>query len=361
MDSCGNISDPSCVGKQSHVSRNFAWPKESVVEAQGELEAPLVDLDGFIRGDQDATRRAAELVSRACLTHGFFQVINHGIDSRLVEEAYQQLDAFFKLPLHRKSSLPKTAGSMWGYSGAHAHRFSRNLPWKETLSFPFHHSSDVSEPVVSTFFTSNIGQDFQHAGMVFQKYCEGMKELGLKLMELLGISLGVERWHYREFFEDGECIMRCNYYPPCHEPGLALGTGPHCDPTSLTILHQDDVGGLDVFTDDKWQRVPPRPHALVVNIGDTFSALSNGRYKSCVHRAVVKRYKERRSMAFFVCPKGDKVVRPPQDLVLRDGATLFPHFTWSDFLLFTQSFYRADHSTLHHFTRWLLSSKPSSA
>lgn len=64
--------------------------------------------------------------------------------------------------------------------------------------------------------------------------------------------------------------MRCNYYPPCKEAGLTLGTGPHCDPTSLTILHQDQVGGLQVFVDGKWQVVRPRPDALVINIGDTF-------------------------------------------------------------------------------------------
>lgn len=89
-------------------------------------------------------------------------------------------------------------------------------------------------------------------------------------MELLGVSLGVERQHYREYFEDGRSIMRCNYYPPCKNSGLTMGTGPHCDPTSLTILHQDQVGGLQVFANNKWQTVQPRPDALVINIGDTF-------------------------------------------------------------------------------------------
>jgi len=50
-----------------------------------------------------------------------------------------------------------------------------------------------------------------------------------------------------------------------------LGTGPHCDPTSVTILHQDLVGGLHVFADNKWKMVPPRLDAFVVNIGDTFT------------------------------------------------------------------------------------------
>lgn len=106
--------------------------------------------------------------------------------------------------------------------------------------------------------------------MVYQKYCEAMKEVALAIMELLGISLGVQPLHYKHFFQDGSSIMRCNYYPPCKEPSLAFGTGPHCDPTSLTILHQDQVGGLEVFANNKWRSVRPRPDTLVVNIGDTF-------------------------------------------------------------------------------------------
>jgi gibberellin-44 dioxygenase len=105
---------------------------------------------------------------------------------------------------------------------------------------------------------------------VYQKYCEAMKELSLVIMELLAISLGIDRMHYRRFFEDGDSIMRCNYYPPCQSSSLTLGTGPHSDPTSLTILHQDQVGGLEVFADNKWVAVRPRPEALVINIGDTF-------------------------------------------------------------------------------------------
>ncbi|MCD7460778.1 hypothetical protein HAX54_044392 [Datura stramonium] len=84
---------------------------------------------------------------------------------------------------------------------------------------------------------------------VYQKYCEEMSKLSLSVMELLGESLGVGRAYFREFFEGNDSIMRLNYYPICQKPDLTLGTGPHCDPTSLTILHQDDVGGLQVFVD----------------------------------------------------------------------------------------------------------------
>lgn len=105
---------------------------------------------------------------------------------------------------------------------------------------------------------------------VYQEYCDAMNNLSSAIMELLGMSLGVGRNYFKEFFEGNDSIMRLNYYPMCQKPDLTLGTGPHCDPTSLTILHQDQVGGLQVFVDDKWQSVTPKFDAFVVNIGDTF-------------------------------------------------------------------------------------------
>lgn len=97
-----------------------------------------------------------------------------------------------------------------------------------------------------------------------------MSRLSLGIMELLAMSLGVDRRYFKEFFEGNESIMRLNYYPPCQRPDETLGTGPHCDPTSLTILHQDEVGGLQVFVDDEWRSIRPNLDAFVVNIGDTF-------------------------------------------------------------------------------------------
>lgn len=104
-----------------------------------------------------------------------------------------------------------------------------------------------------------------------------MSNLSLGIMELLGLSLGVRRSYFRNFFEENESIMRLNYYPPCKRPDQTLGTGPHCDPTSLTILHQDDVAGLEVFVDDQWRSIRPNPEAFVVNIGDTFMVNTNNK------------------------------------------------------------------------------------
>jgi gibberellin-44 dioxygenase len=106
--------------------------------------------------------------------------------------------------------------------------------------------------------------------LLYEKYSEAMKKLTLSIMELLGPSLGIGKDYYRDFFQDCEYITRCNYYPRCPQPELTQGTGPHTDPIALTILHQEEEEGLEVFTGGKWQSVPPVPGAFVVNIGDTF-------------------------------------------------------------------------------------------
>lgn len=104
---------------------------------------------------------------------------------------------------------------------------------------------------------------------VYQEYAEAMSKLSLRIMELLGMSLGINSSHFVEFFEDNDSLLRLNYYPRCKQPNDVLGSGPHCDPTSLTILQQD-YSGLQVFVDNQWQSIPYNPQALVVNIGDTF-------------------------------------------------------------------------------------------
>ncbi|CAA0839478.1 Gibberellin 20 oxidase 2 [Striga hermonthica] len=255
--------------KQPNLPTQFVWPPEDLAHtAQAhELKDPPIDLTGILNGDPESTHSAAAQIRTACLNHGFFQIVNHGVDPTLVRAAQDQMDIFFSLPLARKLAVKRKQGELCGYSGAHTDRFSSRLPWKETFSFTY----DYENGNVADQIKSLLGQDFEEAGFIYERYCEAMKKLSLAIFELLAISLGVERGYFREFFKDGSSIVRGNHYPPCIEAGLTLGTGPHCDPNSLTILQQDQVGGLQIFINGKWQAIKPCPGAFVINIGDTFT------------------------------------------------------------------------------------------
>ncbi|CAA2999811.1 gibberellin 20 oxidase 2-like [Olea europaea subsp. europaea] len=230
------VFDTSVLQKQEDLPTQFLWPHEDLTcITQDELTDPPVDLKGFFNGDEEAISFAALQIQAACSNHGFFQVINHGVDSTLIRAAHKHMNAFFDLPMSRKFAIKRNPGSVFGYSGAHAHRYSSKLPWKETFSFGYSHDNSL-EPDVMNYFKSVLGNDFEDAGLVYQKYCEAMRDLSL------------------------------------------------------------------------WQVIRPCPDAFAVNISDTFMALCNGRYKSCLHRAVVNKEKVRKSLVYFVSPKEDNSV-----------------------------------------------------
>ncbi|XWS35710.1 hypothetical protein CRYUN_Cryun20dG0019900 [Craigia yunnanensis] len=345
------VFDVSILGSESDIPSQFMWPDhEKPCTNVPELVMPTIDLGVLLSGDPLAVSKAAELVNEVCKKHGFFLVVNHGVDSGLIDKAHQYMDLFFGLQVSEKLKTQRKVGENYGYAGSYNGRYSSKLPWKETLSLPY---SPDSQNIVEQYMVSVMGEDFRQFGKLYQEYGEVMNKLSLRIMELIGISLGLDQNYFRDFFEENDSILRLNQYPPCQKPDLTLGIGPHSDPISMTVLHQDQVGGLQVFTDEKWHSVSPIPGAFVVNLGDTFMALSNGIYKSCLHRVVVNKKTVRRSIAFFLAPRTDKPIIPPAALVNPENPRLYPNFIWANLLEFTQKHYRPDMKTLDAFSNWL--------
>ncbi|KAM3000969.1 hypothetical protein FF2_037316 [Malus domestica] len=166
------------------------------------------------------------------------------------------------------------------------------------------------------------------------RYLNALDNLGMTILEMLAHGLGLPDNFFTENFEEKEATMiRVNRYPPCPLPEKCLGLGSHSDPHTLTILLQDDVGGLQVLTsDNKWIGIRPVQNSFIINIGDTLEAWTNGKLRSVVHRAVLNKEKNRLSAAYFMSPRNSALIDCP--LVLMDAKTnprKYVPFTWGNF------------------------------
>lgn len=100
-----------------------------------------------------------------------------------------------------------------------------------------------------------------------------MKELALKIMELIVLSLGLSPKRFHDFFKDETSYIRLNHCSPCPNPDIVLGCGRHKD--SLNVLGQDEVRGLEMRrkSDGQWILVKPLPDAYIINVGDVIHVL----------------------------------------------------------------------------------------
>lgn len=118
-------------------------------------------------------------------------------------------------------------------------------------------------------------ENFCSARVVMEKLAGAMSELARMLAGVLAENLGYPGECFTENCSKRTCFLRLNRYPPCPFSPQTYGLMPHTDSDFLTILCQDEVGGLQLKKDSKWVAVRPNPDALIVNIGDLFQVYLN--------------------------------------------------------------------------------------
>jgi isopenicillin N synthase-like dioxygenase len=132
-------------------------------------------------------------------------------------------------------------------------------------------------------------------------YLDAVAGLAHRLVGAIELGLGAVAGSLTSLTADPLILFRIFHYPPGGNPD-GWGVGEHTDYGLLTILHQDDTGGLQVRTGSEWIDVPPVPNAFVCNIGDMLERATGGAYRSTPHRARNDSGRSRVSMPFFFDP-----------------------------------------------------------
>jgi isopenicillin N synthase-like dioxygenase len=294
-------------------------------------DIPIIDIETL--EDPDTLRA----LDGACRDWGFFQVINHGIDPAILSTLREKSLAFFSMPQDAKQTIARTPENPWGYFDQ---ELTKNTPdWKEIFDYgPAKASDDPAEPLLVPQWPRFV-PGFKAAVLAYYQACE---TVAFELLGAIARNLGAQPDALsRAFRPRHTSFIRLNYYPVCpnpSSPALArppedgyLGVNHHTDAGALTLLHQADEPGLEVFKDGAWHLVSRHPEALVVNIGDIVQVWSNDAYVAALHRVRANAEKARSSAPFFLNPAYDADYAPLPSMVDDALPPRYRPINWGEF------------------------------
>ncbi|GLT84604.1 hypothetical protein SLE2022_028250 [Rubroshorea leprosula] len=292
-------------------------------ETQDAVELPILDMS------QPLDSSSLSSLSEACKTWGFFLITNHGISKDLYNRIHLLSNQLFSLPSDTKLELGPLS-SLRTYT-------------PHFIASPFFESLRVSGPNFLKSAQSSIDILLQKQNSEFseavQEYGKRMTKLSMKIIEILLVSLGdgFQKKYYESEFKNCHGYLRINNYSP-PEGDEVEGLGMHTDMSCVTIVYQDEIGGLQVRSKQgKWMDIRPCEGTLVVNIGDMLQAWSNDKFRSSEHRVVLKRPVTRFSLAFFWCFEDEKIIMAPEEVVGKTNMKLYEPFVCLDYLKFRES------------------------
>ncbi|KAK6246163.1 hypothetical protein QUC31_000939 [Theobroma cacao] len=266
-------------------------------------------------------------VSEACSQWGFLLVTDHGLSPELIKRLQQVGQEFFALPQKEKEAYANdpSSGKFEGYGT----KMTKNLEEKvEWVDYYFHLMSPPSK--VNHDIWPKHPPSYRE---VNEEYSKEMLRITGELLGLLSEGLGLDKMALANPLGDQEIEleMKINMYPPCPQPHLALGVEPHTDMSALTLLVPNDVPGLQVWKDGSWIAVDYLPNALFVHVGDQIEVLSNGKYKSVLHRSVVNKDRTRMSWAVFCAPPHEAMIGPLPGLVNEQNPAKYSTKTFAEY------------------------------
>jgi isopenicillin N synthase-like dioxygenase len=289
------------------------------------MSIPMVDFSTYDREDSGALNALARRLDEALTSFGFVAVTHIGIDARLRARAFASAHRFF--------SQPRDEKLRYAYTDPVAN-FGYQPPLSETLQPGL--PADLKEAFTMRDLASHYGQasawpsaDFRE---VAQEYFDVCLAAAFRLLHVFAVALDAPIDFFVEKHSGENVTMRYLHYPSAgYEVSAAeqMGAGAHTDYGSLTLLFQDQIGGLQLRrADGRWMDVPPVDGAVNINTGDLMCRWSNGRYPSTEHRVLPRIGSgDRYSIAFFADPDNSTLVQCLPGCVSASRPALFADVT----------------------------------
>ena len=303
---------------------------------------PLIDLSGSRAFDPSRRDHLAREIHVACRTIGFFYVTGHGVSQVLIDCVFRAAKAFFALPLADKVALDmRHSPTRAGYEPIAAQVLdsqdadSPSAPPDLKESFYCGLELPADDPWsmrrLRGYGHNQWPSQRPELREVMVAYYAEVARLGEHLLQLIARSLELDEHWFRQYFDPPSATLRLIRYPP--QPADAafnqIGAGAHTDWGGVTLLAQDDSGGLEVRNlAGQWIDAPPVPGAFVVNLGDLMARWTNGVYSSNMHRVKNNRSgRDRYSIPFFMSPRPDARIEAIPGCVAPGAAPLHPACT----------------------------------
>lgn len=300
----------------------------------------IIDISPLVAGTGDRQRVAHE-IARACRECGFFYVVGHGVDDDLSERLERLSREFFAEDLETKMEIRMDRGGRaWrGYFPVGGELTSGKPDVKEGIYFGAELGDD--HPLVKSqtpLHGRNVFPNRPEFRETVLAYLAAMTRLGHTLMGGIALSLGLDESYFADrYTSDPLILFRIFNYPAdaAADPEPRWGVGEHTDYGLLTILKQDDSGGLQVKSRASWIPAPPVPGSFVCNIGDMLDRMTGGRYRSTPHRVKNVSRRDRLSFPFFFDPNFNAEIKPielpGEELVASDRQERWDHASVHEF------------------------------
>jgi Isopenicillin N synthase and related dioxygenases len=277
---------------------------------------PLIDIQPLI-SRTDQRQAVAEQIGQACRRNGFFYIVGHDINEELQHRLERLSRQFFAQNVETKLAIRMAKGGRaWrGYFPVGNELTSGKPDLKEGLYFGAELPDD--HPLVkagvpmhgANLFPANL----PHLRETVIEYMKAMTQLGHHLMAGIALSLGLNESYFAErYTAEPLTLFRIFNYPPNAAPDREAqwGVGEHSDYGLLTILRQDQSGGLQVKSNAQWIDARPVANSFVCNIGDMLDRMTGGLYRSTPHRVQNISGDDRLSFPFFFDPNFNAEIKP---------------------------------------------------